>query len=77
MDIPGSYGNAHGGAASGIWLAGLLAPDVGEAVRIKDLPRVRLEFYHSTLEALQDFLLDWEDFADEFMGNASQPKWDC
>ena len=76
VDIRGIYGNAHGSAVSGVRLGGVVAADAGEAVRIEDLRGVRVPFYNGTPETLEDFLLDWEDFADEVMGSASQAQRD-
>ena len=56
----------------GMRLGGVVAADAGEAVRIQDFCAVRVPFYNGTRAMLQDFLLDWEDFADEVMGRASQ-----
>ena len=75
MDIRGIYGNADGSAASGIPLGGMVVADAGEAVRI-EVPWVRVPFYTGGPETLEDFLLDWEDFSGELMGNASKVKRD-
>ena len=76
VDICGIYGNAHGSATSGIRLGGVGAADAGEAVRIEDVRGVRVPFYNGTPETLEHFLLDWEDFADEVMGSASEAQRD-
>ena len=75
VDIRGIYSNAHGsgyGAVSGIRLGGVVAGDVGDAVRIQDLHGVKVPFYDGIPEKLEDFLWDWKDFADEVMGGTSQ-----
>ena len=74
VDLGGIYGKAHGSTTSGIRLGGVVAADAGEAVRIEDLRGVRQPCYNCIPETLEDFLLDWQDFADEVMGSATQAQ---
>ena len=53
-----------------------MAGDVAEAVWIQDLRGLRVPFFNGTPETVEDFLLDWEDFAHEVTGNASQAQRD-
>ena len=76
LDIRGILGNAHGSATSAIRLGGVVAADAGEAVRIGGISGVRVPFYNGTPETLKDFLLDWEDSANEVMGSASGAQRD-
>ena len=74
LDIRGIYSIAHGNgywAPKGIRPGGVIAGDVSDAVRIDDLCGVKVPFYCGPPEKPEDFLLDWEDFADEVMGGTS------
>ena len=69
MEIRGVYshspGNGHGGS---IRLGGVIASDVGDAVRSEDLQGVKIAHYGASSAKLEDFILDREDFAEEVAG---------
>ena len=83
MDIRGVYfhppGNGGGGS---IRLRGVIAPDVGAAVRMEDPRGVKIPHYDARPANLDDFILDWEDFAEEVVGEMrfrsdARDKWAC
>ena len=56
--------------------------DVGDAVRIEDLRGVKIPHYDVNPANLDDFILDWEDFAEEVVGEMrfgwdARDKWAC
>ena len=74
-DIRGVY-SATGGIRSG----GVVAADVGDAIRIDDLRGIKISYYDGNPSNLDDFILDWEDFAEEVVGEmrgAPRDKWVC
>ena len=76
--MPGVYSYSPG--TGGIRLEGVVASDVGDAVRIDDLRGIKIPYYDGTPSDLDDFILDWEDFAEEVVGEMSQGprnKWAC
>ena len=77
-DVRGVY--SYPPATGGIRLGGVVAADVGDAIRIDDLRGVKIPYYDSNPSNLDDFILDWEDFAEEVVGEvkgAPRDKWVC
>ena len=81
MEIRGVYSQSPGnGSSGGIRLGGVIASDVGDAVRLQDLRGVKIPYYDANPANLDDFILDWEDFAEELVGEMRQDardKWLC
>ena len=77
-DVRGVY--SHPPATGGIRLGRVVAGDVGDAIRIDDLRGIRIPYYDGNPSNLDDFILDWEDFAEEVVGKmrgAPRDKWVC
>ena len=77
-DVWGVY--SHPPATGGIRLGGVVAADVGDAIRIDDLRKIKIPYYDGNPSNLDDFILDWEDFAEEVVGEmkgAPRDKWVC
>ena len=77
-DVRGVY--SHPPATGGIRLGGVVAGDVRDAIRIDDLRGIKIPYYDGNPSNLDDFILDWEDFAEEVVGamrGALQDKWVC
>ena len=77
-DVRGVY--SHPPATGGIRLGGVVAWDVGDAIRIEDLRGIKIPYYDGNPCNLDDFILDWEDFAEEVvreMRGAPRDKWVC
>ena len=77
-DVRGVY--SHPLATGGIRLGGVVAGDVGDAIRIDDLRGIKISYYDGNPSNLDDFILDWEDFAEEVVGEmrgAPRDKWVC
>ena len=77
-DVRGVY--SHPPATGGIRLGGVVAGDVGDAIRIDDLRGIKIPYYDGSPSNLDDFILDWEDFAEEVVGEmrgAPRDKWVC
>ena len=77
-DVRGVY--SHPPATGGIRLGGVVAGDVGDAIRIDDLRGIKIPYYDGHPSSLDDFILDWEDFAEEVVGEmrgAPRDKWVC
>ena len=77
-DVRGVYSDPP--ATGGIRLGGVVAGDVGDAIRIDDLRGIKIPYYDGTPSNLDDFILDWEDFAEEVVGEmrgAPRDKWVC
>ena len=58
----------------------MLAADVGDAIRIDDLRGIKILYYDGNPSNLDDFILDWEDFAEEVIGEmkgAPRDNWVC
>ena len=58
----------------------MVAADVGDAIRIDDLRGIKTPYYDGNPSNLDDFMLDWEDFAEEVVGEmkgAPNDKWVC
>ena len=73
MEMRGIYSHPPGNWSSGgIRLGGVIASDVRDAVRIKDLRGVKIPYYDADPANLEDFILDWEDFAEEVVGDMRQ-----
>ena len=73
MEIKGSY-------SGGIRLGGVIASNGGDVVRLEDLRAVKIPYYNAYAANLDDFILDWEDFAEEVVGEMRQDacdKWAC
>ena len=77
-DVRGVY--SHPPATGGIRLGGVVAADVGDAIRIDDLRRIKIPYYNGNPSNLDDFILDGEDFVEEVVGEmkgAPRDKWVC
>ena len=77
-DVQGVY--PHPPATGGIRLGGVVAADVGDAIRIDGLRGIKIPYYDGNPSNLNDFILDWEDFAEEVVGEmkgAPRDKWVC
>ena len=77
-DVRGVY--SHLPATGGIRLGGVVAADFGDAIRIDDLRGIKIPHYDRNPSNLDDFILDWEDFAEEVVGEmkgAPRDKWVC
>ena len=77
-NVRGVY--SHPPATGGIRLGGVVAADVGDAIRIDDLRGIKIPYYDGNPSNLDDFILDWEDFAEEVVGEmkgAPRDKWVC
>ena len=77
-DVRGVY--SHPPATGGIRLGGVVAGDVRDAIRIDDLRGIKIPYYDGNPSNLDDFILDWEDFAEGVVGEmrgASRDKWVC
>ena len=77
-DVRGVY--SHPPATGGIRLGGVVAADVGDAIRIDDLGGIKIPYYDGNPSNLDDFILDREDFAEEVVGEmrgAPRDKWLC
>ena len=77
-DVRGVY--SHPPATGGIRLGGVVAADVGDAIRIDDLRGIKIPYYDGNPSNLDDFILDLEDFAEEVVGEmkgAPRDKWVC
>ena len=77
-DVRGVY--SHPPATGGIRLGGVVAGDVGDAIRIDDLRGIKIPYYDGNPSNLDGFILDWEDFAEEVVGEmrgAPRDKWVC
>ena len=77
-DVRGVY--SHPPATGGIRLGGVVAGDVGDAIRIDDLRGIKIPYYDGNPSNLDDFILDWEDFAEQVVGEmrgAPRDKWVC
>ena len=71
---------SHPPATGGICLGGVVAAHVGDAIRIDDLRGIKIPYYDGNPSNLADFILDWEDFAEEVVGEmkgAPRNKWVC
>ena len=83
MEIQGVYSHSPGNGSGGSFrLGGVIASHVGDAVRIEDLRGVKIPHYHASPASLEDFILDWEDFAKEVVGEMrfrsdARDKWAC
>ena len=79
MEIRGVYSHSPSNASSGgICLGGVIASDVGDAVRLEDLRGVKILYYDANAANLDDFILNWEDLAEEVGGEMPQfarDKW--
>ena len=77
-DVRGVY--SHPPATGGIRLGGVVAADVGDAIRIDDLRGIKIPYYDGNPSNLDDFILDSDDFAEEVVGEmrgAPRDKWVC
>ena len=81
MEIRGVYSHSPGNGSSGrIRLGGVIASDVGDTVRLEDLRGVRIPYYDANAANFEDFILDWENFVEEVVGEMRQDardKWPC
>ena len=77
-DVQGVY--SHPPATGGIRLGGVVAADIKDAIRNDDLRGIKIPYYDGNPSNLDDFILDWEDFAEEVVGKmkgAPRDKWVC
>ena len=77
-EVRGVY--SHPPATGGIRLGGVVAADVRDAIRIDDLRGIKIPYYDGNPSNLDDFILDWEDFAEEVVGEMKRgprDKWVC
>ena len=77
-DVRGVY--SHPPATGGIRLGGVVAADVEDAIRRDDLRGIKNPYYDGNPSNLDDFILDWEYFAEEVVGEmkgAPRDKWVC
>ena len=77
-DVRGVY--SHPPATGGIHLGGVVAADLGDALRIDDLRGIKIPYYDGNPSNLDDFILDRDDFAEEVVGEmkgAPRDKWVC
>ena len=77
-DVRGVY--SHPPATGGIRLGGVVAANVGDAIRIDLLRGIKIAYYNGNPSNLDDVTLDWEDFAEEVVGQmkgAPRDKWVC
>ena len=77
-DVRGVY--SHPPATGGIRLGGVVAADVRDAIMIDNLRKIKIPYYDGNPSNLDDFILDWEDFAEEVVGEmkgAPRDKWEC
>ena len=81
MEIRCVYSHSPGnGSSGGICVGGVIASDVGDAVRLQDLRGVKIPYHDANPANVDDFILDWEDFAEEVVGEMQQnarDKWAC
>ena len=83
IEIRGIYSHPPGNGSGGsIRLGGVIASDVGDAVRIKDLRSVKIPHYHANPTNVDHFIVDWEDFTEEVVGEMlfgsdARDKWAC
>ena len=59
---------------------GVVAADVGDAIRIDDVRGIKIPYYDGNPSNLDDFILDWEDFPEQVVGEmkgALRDKWVC
>ena len=71
---------SHPPATGGIRSGGVVAADLGDAIRMDDLRGIKIPYYDGNPSDLDDFILDWEDFAEEVVGEmkgAPRDKWVC
>ena len=69
------------GSGGSIRLGGVIASDVGDSVRMEDHRGLKIPHYDANSANLDDFILDWDDFADEVVGQmrfglAARDKWE-
>ena len=77
-DVRGVY--SHPPATGGIRLGGVVAADVEDAIRIDNLRGIKIPYYDRNPSNLDDFILDWEDFGEEVVGEmkgAPRDTWVC
>ena len=77
-DVRGVYSQPP--ATGGIRLGGVVAADVGDAIRIDDLRGIKIPYYEGNPSNLDDFILEGEDLAEEVVGEmkgAPRGKWVC
>ena len=81
MEIRGVYSHSPGnGSSGGIPLEGVIASDVGDAMRLEDLQGMKISYYDANPVNLDYFILDWEYFDEEVLGEMPQDardKWVC
>ena len=81
MEIRGVYSHSSGnGSSGGIRLGSVIASDHGDAVKFGDLRGLEIPYYDANPANLEDFILDWEEIAEEVVGEMRQDmhdKWAC
>ena len=69
MELKGVYFHSRGnGSSGGFRLGSVITLDDGDALRLKDLRGVKFPYYDANPPNLDDFIVDWEDFAKEVVG---------
>ena len=83
MEIRKVYSHSPGNGSGGsIRLDGFVASHVGDTVRIEDLRGMKVPHDDSNPAKSDDFILDWEDCAEEVVGQMrfgsdARDKWAC
>ena len=83
MEIRKVYSHSPGNGSGGsIRLDGFVASHVGDTVGIEDLRGMKILHDDSNPAKSDDFILDWEDFAEEVVGQMrfgsdARDKWAC
>ena len=83
MEIRGVYSHSPGNWSGGsILLQGAIASDVGDTVHMENLQGVKISHYDANPANLDDFILDWQEFAEEgvgemWFGSDVRDKWAC
>ena len=71
---------SHSTGSAGIRLGGVVDWNFGDTVRTDDLKGIKIPYYDAIPSNLDDFILDWEDLAEEVVRETSQGpgnKWAC
>ena len=75
--IRGVYSHSPGNwSLGGIRLGGVIASDVADAVRPEAFRGVKTPYYDANPANLDDFILNWGDFAEEVVADMQQDACD-
>ena len=77
-DVRGVYSQPL--VTGGIRPGGVVAADVGDAITIDYFRGIKIPYYDGNPSNVDDFIRDWEDFAEEVVGEmqgAPRDKWVC